>query len=130
MHSPRLWNEPVLTPKMPQQESSAQWTPCCLFDQEITISPGGPWRKLTSTASRWLESSPSVCSAQLKLCLNPLSLHSSEISESMPGEAGIVNTFHTEGTLKEPEKSAKPTQLDEKPQACCWGAEDKNNTYS
>lgn len=48
VHSPQLWNETALTHKMPQQETSAQWTPWFLFDQEIMISPGGAWHKFTS----------------------------------------------------------------------------------
>lgn len=39
IHRPQLWNETVLTPKMPQRETSAQWTPCCVFDEEIRLSP-------------------------------------------------------------------------------------------
>lgn len=109
VHSPQLWNETVLTPKMPQQETSAQWTPRCLLDQEIMISPGGAWHKLTSH-SHPLAGVITACllsSAQLKLSLNPLNLPSSEISESVQGKAVVVNTFHTQGTLEEPEESVQ-----------------------
>lgn len=107
VHSLQLWNETALTPKMPQQETSAQWTPRCLFDQEIMISPGEPGTSSHPTAIHWLELSLPVCSAQVKLSLNPLNLHSSETLGSVQGKAVVVNTFHTQGTLEEAEENVQ-----------------------
>lgn len=93
-------DETALSPKMPPQETCAQQTPRCLWARTAPLRPGGAGTGAHQPPA--LEPPLRACSAR-----SNSALILSEISASTQGEAGPVNTFHTEGALTEPEKSAK-----------------------